>query len=372
MKLIFEVRRVLISVFLLSHLASVAQSSQRNFKMGLWFNPAAIDSDISFFAEGQVQPDGYSVLILSSWRRHQFREYWTQTIEKQYDLTRIKAVLVDEPYLAGSESSGSPDWSTPCKGTRKAVLEDNKRRLKNVAKIVKATSNDLRFWINFSEPETNWMMDVNCPANLYEDYIDVVSVDIYWRPFSVGVQNYYEWFLEHRIRTTQQIALIPGTFFRKGVDVPEEQASLLQEFFDYASRLNEFCNPQNDSPSAGNEADPCVVWIVAGWLAEDYQDSNSVLWCGEQDPESEAIRSVWQKQLLSTTRKKEEHATTVAELGAGSCPLPRTPGTNVCTPVSGQTYNSPVLVTGAGKECHWFGKPHGDLDQRSEDWQLRW
>lgn len=289
-----------ILLFFLAGLNCIAQE-HRTFTMALWNNPSGADADIAFFNEGQPQPQGHSVLLLTSWRRDQFADYWLQSVAPEYDLQRIEAVLVDEPYWS---TAGTPDWSNPCRDARKSLIDDDALRLTEVAAVIKTTSPNIRFWINFSEPEMRWMMDRQCPAALSGEYIDVVSLDIYWKPFSTGLKRYYDWLLKHRY-DGQQVALVPGTFFRSDLDSPITQASLLRGFFDYANRLNHACG-QHRRGAGGGKGDKCPVWIVAGWLATSVIDSHGCSWHGEADPASWPIRAAWENELAKPLSQKHK------------------------------------------------------------------
>jgi len=262
--------------------------------MGLWNNPSGADADIPFFEEGDVQPDRPAILRLSSWMRADFANYWTYSLGQKYDFSRIRAVLVDEPFWT---VLGTPDWSNPCRDDRNAALLEYQAQLRNVAGIVRSTSSIPRFWVNFSEPEMRWMMDRDCPALLNEDYIDVVSTDVYFKEFATGPRHYYDWLHANPSKPSQQIALTPGTFFRGSIDTPTQQASLLWGFFDYAAALNHNCkDPERLLSESDYFDDNCPVWIVAGWLGTT-DSFNGIVWHGELDPKSTAIRSVWRDEL---------------------------------------------------------------------------
>ena len=273
----------------------------RNFRMALWNNPRGADADVALFTEGQAQPGGNSVLLISSWRTDDFAQHWNNlVVNRKYDLSRIEAVLVDEPYW---NALGTHIWSNPCRDNRKGFLQAAELQLGNVAFAIKQTSPQTRFWVNFSEPEVQWMMDAKCPAKLNQEYIDVISVDVYWKSFNVGVKPYYSWLIAHRVFPGQQIALVPGTFFREGKDEQLTQAAYLKGYFDYADRLNKKCEIPLGPTGATDKSDGCLVWIVVGWMRETWRDRNGVVWRGEGDPNSSLIRAVWHaKQKVRVNR----------------------------------------------------------------------
>jgi hypothetical protein len=268
----------------------------RNYQMALWTNSTGNDADIAFFSEGENQPPGRSVLLLNSWAIDNFLEHWDAMIAQLgYDFNRIDAALVDEPYW---NALGTIDRSNPCRDARAPLLAKNNASLQNVAAVVKLTSWRTRFWINFSEPEVLWMMDTECPAKLNQPYIDVVSIDVYWKSFTSQPQFYYRWLISHRPSSSQQIALVPGTFFRQGIDNPAKQAEILDGYFQFAEEANTHCGrPRSDIANQTNQFDQCLVWMVAGWLAPTITDGGHVTWRGEQDSASTAISTKWRRYL---------------------------------------------------------------------------
>ena len=69
-----------------------------------------------------------------------------------------------------------------------------------------------RFWVNFNaQSEVAWMMDSDCALPVNQPYIDVISLDDYWKSFSPEVQSDYNWIAAHRATPYQQMALVPGT-----------------------------------------------------------------------------------------------------------------------------------------------------------------
>src|SRR5690349_4266806 len=93
--------------------------STRNFLMALWSNSTGTDADLPFFTEGQPQPEGNSILLLSSWQRHDFEQHWKTLVSEGYDVDRIQAIVIDEPYWS---TLGTATWSNPCRDNRRAKL----------------------------------------------------------------------------------------------------------------------------------------------------------------------------------------------------------------------------------------------------------
>jgi hypothetical protein len=279
------------SLLLLVIFVQRLDADDRRFRMALWNNPNGTDADVSFFTEGGIQPNGSSILLISSWSLDNFAEHWESLIRLQkYDVSRIESVVVDEPYWS---TLGTANWSNPCRDKRKIRLRREEQLLRNAALAIKRTSRQIRFWVNFSEPEVQWIMDPQCPAPLIQNYIDVISMDVYWKSFGRSVQPYYNWLIAHRTSPGQQFALIPGAFYREGVDDQIEQASLLKGYFDYAKHLNEKCELPLGQTGTTGKADRCLVWVVVGWLGPTVRDSHGVVWHGELDPQSTFIRAIW-------------------------------------------------------------------------------
>jgi len=73
----------------------------------------------------------------------------------------------------------------------------------------------------------------------------------------------------------QQIALVPGVF-----SAPVNQYGLLQDYFDYADQWNEVCDLPLGSRGVTGLYDGCRIWIVAGWLADNYTDPKGTQYVG--------------------------------------------------------------------------------------------
>src|SRR5713101_4283745 len=248
-----------LSFFVLS-LGQASQAQTRNFQMALWGNEgkqAPIDADVAFFHGGDSQPPGHSILTVSFWKTE--GAWQSMVLKMKYDFSRIDAVYVDEPYLnVGASPSANNAWQNPCQDNRYPKAASIFQMLQSLGQAVKETSSRTRFWINFSEPEIQWMMDTHCPANrpitLNGSFVDVVSMDRYRIRFegpcrltlpgrAPCLQPYYDWIVAHRAYPGQQIALVPGVVVqilerRTGpvqLDNPNSQAALLAGYFNYAA-----------------------------------------------------------------------------------------------------------------------------------------
>jgi hypothetical protein len=260
-----------------------ADPAPRPFQMVLWDSQTRTDSDLPWFYENwtQPQPPGRAVLQLAHWK--------TATVASLnnlgFDWSRIAAVVIDEPYLT---ETGGASWTNPCRKPndgRLAKITALESTIRGVADAVKVVSkNKTRFWINFSEQELQWMMDGGCPVPLNQPYIHVISLDKYAVPFADeenfltlgypawSVKPYYDWLLANQ-PPQQQLALVPGTFFRVGHDDPYVIAWYLLGFFDYAATLNRRCDLELGSTGVTGNYDRCRVWAVVGWtVADSVQD----------------------------------------------------------------------------------------------------
>lgn len=271
----------------------------RSFQMILWDDAEAIGSDLAFFTEGQHQPNGISVLrVLSWWKRNAETnpELESKLVNYAYDWSRIAAVLIDEPYWY---NTGARDESNPCRNPadpRNEAIAKTATQLADAARVVNNLSPSTRFWVNFSTPEMDWARDSQCPVAINQPYIDVVSLDYYCCTFPEVVQPYYEWLSRNRASSYQQFALVPGTFFRSGLDDPVVRASYLKGYFDYANSMNQRCNLPIGRVGITGNWDGCPVWLLLGWLASNYS-KGGVEYKGVFDPLSSAIATEWNNQF---------------------------------------------------------------------------
>ena len=288
--------------------ATRAQTGTRSFQTSLYIDlsePALThaDADIAMFGEGQPQPPGRSIIKLKSWDRGPIPDP-----VRHYDWTRIVALMIDEPYNSVKKS---PCWDD---GAYQAVA--------NIDQLLAARAAELqsfapftRFWVNFADTQVAWMIDSTCwdiyppdSAFLIKPYMDVISVDSYYKPFpnsnsnSIdGVQWYYDFLVPRRATASQQIALIPGTFYRSGKDSQSTQASYIPYFFTYANNANQSCNLPLPSRGVTGSFDGCLVWMVMGFPADTFVDGSEYV--GELDPRANLIRQVWEGEVAQPIRR---------------------------------------------------------------------
>lgn len=310
-----------LALALLTALLFIAPSGQthaqtRAFQMALWVAreyPPGVDTDIPSFYDGEDQPDGFSILIGFKWDLPLFAH-------RPYDWARILAVEVDEPY---NEFNRVRCWSTSTVAAVNARAQD----LADRAAELKSISPLTRFWVNLARPQTDWSTLDPCrddgsspPPDVNRPYIDVISVDIYYTPFNTAIKAIYDQWVMFPAKPDQQVALIPGTFYREGKDHPATQASYLQGYFDYANNANQNCNRPLGSRGQTGSFDGCPVWIVMGWLSHNATE-DGVEYIGERDPRSAPIADVWQAQLAVPPRSDLANQLKPAELVPTLLPL---------------------------------------------------
>jgi hypothetical protein len=296
-----------------------AQSASRSFQMALWLDPGdptltSADTDILMFNEGQPQPLPPAQTFM------RIGLTGPTFASDRYDWSRIVAVLVDEPY---NDIKNNPCYTQDGIDTAHAkdqLLATRAAELKSVAPMT-------RFWVNFADTQIAWMLDSQCliiyppdGAFLIKPYMDVVSLDSYYQSFSPNVKSYYDWLAAHRATPQQQLALIPGTFYRSGIS-PSTQASYLQGFFDYANNANQSCNRSLGSRGVTGSFDGCPVWIVMGWLAGNYTDTGGTTYIGELDSRSQAIATAWRQEVALPLRSDLAHQLTPGQIVSAILPL---------------------------------------------------
>jgi hypothetical protein len=285
-----------------------ARAAQRSFQMALWpdtvITPTVADGDIKTFWElyGEPAAPARSVMFIQTWQKN-------TALPTGYDWSRILAVEIDEPYAVNLAQAGllgageNPCYDTT--GRRMSIVNETAKVLKQEAAMVNAISPTTRVWINFDTSEVEWMQDTACPLYLNQPYIDVVSLYHYDTQFSPAVQSYYDWFSHHPAKASQQLALVPGTYYliRKvspptpdPQDNPDSQASILTGYFDYANKLNRNCNLSPGPRGHTWNFDGCPIWIVMGWLAANTTNGTGE-YVGELDPRSEPIRAAWRQEV---------------------------------------------------------------------------
>jgi hypothetical protein len=283
---------------------SAEPRSTRSFQMGLWFNPAGADADVAFFSDEDAQPQGRSVLFLGGWRNpdgHAIQsDFAAELAARGYDWSRIAAVVVDEPYLY---YTGNTDRSNPCSDPndpRNEQIAQIASQLEQAAAILRDLSPTTRYWVNFSVPEMQWAADSRCPVRINQWYIDVISLDAYGGRFEDVAWPHYEWLQANRATPYQQLALVPGTFYREGVDNQHVQASYLSSYFAYADSLNESCDLPAGRVGVTGLWDGCAIWIVAGWSGATHSIGKHV-YRGALDPAATAISAAWREKLAYPT-----------------------------------------------------------------------
>jgi hypothetical protein len=283
-----------------------AYAQSRSFQMALWADTDSapgVDTDIPMIYDpfGVGQPAGRSILI----RFDRNRPFYAG----DYDWSRIAAVLFDEPYN---------EFRDPCWRDAELV-KDRIQLLAQRAAELKAVAPKTRFWVNLAPRELDLMMGGACtgigldPVYFNWPYIDVISVDHYNKRFNPDVKKYYDWLMLWRAKPDQQVALIPGTFYRQGKDNPATAASYLQGYFDYANNANQNCNLPFGSRGLTGSFDGCPVWIVMGWLSHNHWQ-DGVEYVGERDPRSKPIADVWQAQVALPLRPDLAHQPTLGEV----------------------------------------------------------
>jgi hypothetical protein len=281
--------------------ATEESAATRSFQMALWDNPAGVDADLAFFSEGQVQPSSRSILFVWSWWEPNAEtnpNFARALADKNYDWSRIVAVVIDEPYWF---NTGNTDWSNPCRNPgdpRNAQVARTATQLADAAAVIRDISPSTRLWINFSVPEIQWASDHGCPIHINQWYIDVISLDSYWGTFRNVVRPHYDWLYDNRATPYQQFALVPGTFFRDGVDDQDLRAWYLQGYFDYAKTSNQRCELPLGRVGITGNWDGCLVWLIAGWPASSPQ-GDQIVWRGALDPLSSSISATWRTQLAN-------------------------------------------------------------------------
>lgn len=296
-----------------------AYAQLRVFQMSMWTSTddgPGPDTDIpTFYEVPNNQPDGPGIMLRAGW------DYNKPISANDYNWSQVVAFLIDEPY---NDFNNVGCWRPEIQ----AAVEERAQILATRAAELKAVAPLTRFWVNLAQPQLDWVTTGQCvregaqPVNVNRPYIDVISVDIYYKRFSRDVKKYYDWLVTRRAKPDQQVALIPGTFYRLGVkDDQKNQAGYLQEYFDYANASNENgCNLPLGERGATGHFDGCPVWIVMGWLAQNHPEGDLV-YIGERDPTSWQIANAWQTQVAIPLRGDFAHQLTPAQISSAWLPL---------------------------------------------------
>jgi hypothetical protein len=370
--------------------ATMNTFGSRNFAISTFgdTNVGPADEDVAFMLAGSdlttrggndLQPSGLSIMDLKP-LSGQYNLPQADFQGNIYDYSRIAAVLVDEPFNLAT----STPWTNPCHDSRYSQIQQISQQLQALAQAIRQKSPKTRFWVNYSEPEVQWMRDTTCPAAnpmgiLNGSYIDVVSMDKYEMPFAgttsclvfqqpAGcVQPYYDWLIANRAYPGQQIALVPGIFANNSTaGNVETQASRLQGFFDYATSQNQACNTPLGNTGITGHADGCLVWMMIGFAP--HQNSNGI---GEDDPGAEPIQQVWRAEVSLPLTIALTRPSSLATVAPGTTAFTHyiTPGGQVWTSwcaTSGCTWDdpsgnsgAPTAVTGSSLSYVWTSS--GDL-----------
>jgi hypothetical protein len=277
---------------------AMAQQNRR-FEMALFGSSNESYTDLSWLSPGQPQPAAprRSILTLDGTYKAYYPNLLGHLQSLGYDWSRIAAVVIDEPYWYEQMPIAGENWSNPCyvNDARCQAVYNLMPVLESAATAVKTMNAKTRFWINFSEPELQWMQDPYVPVPLNQPYIDVISLDKYNVPFT-QVKPYYDWLVNNRSKPSQQFALVPGVFH--GISPysnPSTAASNLIGYFNYANNVN----TNYDSPP---------VWLVAGWIgAGDEWDgyiATNVYIAGIFASSSWQILNSWYSWFLKPTLNK--------------------------------------------------------------------
>jgi hypothetical protein len=285
---------------------SCERPPSRFFQMALWtyeehgvnWTSTVGRVDVPMFSEGNAQPPGRSIMQFKSWGTPNVAEYLAL-----YDWSRIVAAVIDEPYWTALRDPNEVNQNqvNPCRQPsdgRLVKINTTRSQIINGAAALRAIAPKTRLWVNYSEPEVNWMKDTGCPLSLNGPYIDVVSIDKYDVSFT-HVRPYYDWFISSMPQ--QQVALVPGTFFRQSGNNPFLASAYLQGYFDYANRMNQSCDIGLGNVGATGNYDGCRVWMVAGWSTVTVTEGAETF-VGILDPRSELISDRWQEQLAVPAR----------------------------------------------------------------------
>jgi len=275
---------------------AAAQVYPRAFQMSVWnccgASPTNLDQDVASFSDGYPQPPGRSIMFGFDWS--------TPVSARHYDWSRILAVENDEPFTS---VGGSPCASINYNQQFSAISNQLAARASELAKVAPLT----RFWVNFTPREVGWMKGGCSMVN--QAYMDVVSEDRYYDYFYPTVEPDYDWLVSHPATPYQQVALVPGTFYRPGHDDPSRQADILDGYFAYAFWQNQTCNLPRGPRGITGSYDGCPVWIVFAWLSGNWTDpKDGTNYVGEVDPRlADTVTAAWRAQVAVPLRPGLDH-----------------------------------------------------------------
>jgi len=248
--------------------------------------------DIPMF-EGYVdsshQPAGRSIMRLPTW--HDDRPLASVSV----DWSRVLAVVIDEPFAMIVANYNDPSTVGAECAEQEMGIAASRGKLMAAAAAVHDAAPRTRFWVNYSGKEVHVMRRDICPLALNDSVIDVVSLDIYQADFGEAIKDHYDWFISRPEQ--QQIALVPATHHKIGVDNDSKAAGRLKGFFEYANTLNQRCDRPVGRVGRTGNYDGCPVWVVAGWLAQPVFEEASVVHHGLLNESSSKIRTAWSSQL---------------------------------------------------------------------------
>jgi hypothetical protein len=208
------------------------------------------------------------------------------------DWAKIVAVYVDEPYGEILKNRNS------CAGTPSPIAQ-MMSTLEAMATELRARAPRARFWVNFTKHEIDLILnpDAGCPLN--QPYIDVISMDVYGVHFHPMLTDLYNDLYEHRATSSQQLALVPGTFTQGWENQSGAQgAARLSGYFAYATVMNQQCDLPLGSKGLTGFYDGCPVWMIAGWTGGITPlDEQGYFYYPIDNPSSQLVFNAWQTQF---------------------------------------------------------------------------
>ena len=307
---------IVLTVFgvLVPTLDAQAQSVTRSFQISLWeggggpWSAGNGDTDIHSFLPRTVQSSAQlpGRFIVVGW------DPTVPLTDAGIDWSRVVAVEIDEPYASVDHFLKFPDNSPACQPDPVALasaIAPIDTMVQQRATELQALAPKARFWVNFDRVEAHWMAYCSRPNVFNRHYIDVVSAD--WSDDNANntistVRPFYSVVAANRPKPDQQLALIPGTFYRAGIDSPATQASYLQGYFDYANSANQNCNLSPGGRGVTGNFDGCPVWMVMGWLSNTFKKDGTT-YVGVLDPGAAVIAADWRSQVGMAVRPDLAH-----------------------------------------------------------------
>jgi hypothetical protein len=282
--------------------------SSRFFQMAVWtyeeygttWQNTTADVDIPMFREAQAphggQPPGRSIMRYDSWNSMDPDPPPLAVNGPYVDWSRVLAVVIDEPYSPITDHDFDIGNGQECTDLRDDVAEI-RSKLMNAVNALRSVAPRTRVWVNFTENDVTWMQHDDCPLDLNDSAFDVVSLDIYGVDFAY-LEPFYDYFMSSN--PSQQIALVPGTFYDPSIISEPLMAYWLSGYFDYANRMNQQCDIGLGNLGRTGNYDGCRVWIVAGWLANPEASPGG--YRGLLHPNATNIRQAWRSQLAEVRR----------------------------------------------------------------------